>query len=114
MFFQCEESIAQICVYKCEGVNVKVKSRQKIKNSSPSPQCPVNCLAWSPFNDEAFLSGSSDWTIQLWRRDQSQPVMSFISTQRAVVDIKWSPKKATVFAAIKEEVLEIWDLSANM
>lgn len=78
------------------------------------PQCPVNCLAWSPFSAEAFLSGSSDWTIQLWRRDQSQPVLGFISTQRAVVDVKWSPRSATVFATIKEELLEIWDLSISM
>nr|XP_020475248.1 WD repeat-containing protein 78 isoform X5 [Monopterus albus] len=76
--------------------------------------CPVNCIAWCPLSPELFLSCSSDWTIQLWKQDHCSPVLGFSSTQGAVYDIKWCPKWATVFGAIKEGQLEIWDLSANI
>uniref|UniRef100_A0A3Q4HSZ4 Dynein axonemal intermediate chain 4 n=1 Tax=Neolamprologus brichardi TaxID=32507 RepID=A0A3Q4HSZ4_NEOBR len=75
--------------------------------------CPVNCVAWSPFNPDVFLSCSSDWTIQLWKQHHLKPVLGFTSAQKAVYDIKWSPKWPTVFGAVTEGQLEIWDLSLN-
>ncbi|XP_029309687.1 WD repeat-containing protein 78-like isoform X2 [Cottoperca gobio] len=76
--------------------------------------CPVNCIAWSPLSPDVFLSCSSDWTIQLWKSDLQNPVFGFSSTQRAVCDIKWSPKWATVFGAVNEGQLEIWDLNSSI
>uniref|UniRef100_A0A3B4GJE7 Dynein axonemal intermediate chain 4 n=1 Tax=Pundamilia nyererei TaxID=303518 RepID=A0A3B4GJE7_9CICH len=75
--------------------------------------CPVNCVAWSPFNPDVFLSCSSDWTIQLWKQHHLKPVLGFTSAQKAVYDIKWSPKWPTVFGAVTEGQLEIWDLSSS-
>uniref|UniRef100_A0A3B4GH50 Dynein axonemal intermediate chain 4 n=1 Tax=Pundamilia nyererei TaxID=303518 RepID=A0A3B4GH50_9CICH len=76
--------------------------------------CPVNCVAWSPFNPDVFLSCSSDWTIQLWKQHHLKPVLGFTSAQKAVYDIKWSPKWPTVFGAVTEGQLEIWDLSSSI
>ncbi|XP_034468590.1 WD repeat-containing protein 78 isoform X5 [Hippoglossus hippoglossus] len=76
--------------------------------------CPVNCVAWCPLSPDVFLSCSSDWTIQLWKQDHLHPVLGFTSTQRAVYDIKWSPKWATVFGAVNEGQLEIWDLNSSV
>ncbi|KAM7378746.1 hypothetical protein PAMP_004345 [Pampus punctatissimus] len=76
--------------------------------------CPVNYLAWCPLSPDVFLSCSSDWTIQLWKQDHFSPVLSFTSAQRAVCDIKWSPKWATVFGAVNEGQLEIWDLNSSI
>ncbi|CAI5661353.1 unnamed protein product [Oreochromis niloticus] len=76
--------------------------------------CPVNCVAWSPFNPDVFLSCSSDWTIQLWKQHHLKPVLGFISAQKAVYDIKWSPKWPTVFGAVNGGQLEIWDLSSSI
>ncbi|XP_039900890.1 dynein intermediate chain 4, axonemal isoform X1 [Simochromis diagramma] len=76
--------------------------------------CPVNCVAWSPFNPDVFLSCSSDWTIQLWKQHHLKPVLGFTSAQKAFYDIKWSPKWPTVFGAVTEGQLEIWDLSSSI
>ncbi|KAL6106373.1 dnai4 [Pungitius sinensis] len=76
--------------------------------------CAVNRIEWSPFTPDVFLSCSSDWTIQLWRKDRFTPVMSFASTQKAVDAIRWSPKCSTIFAAHNEERVEIWDLNSNI
>ncbi|XP_031733063.1 WD repeat-containing protein 78-like [Anarrhichthys ocellatus] len=76
--------------------------------------CPVNRITWSPLCPDVFLSCSSDWTIQLWKQDHHFPMFGFSSTQIAVCDIKWSPKWATVFGAINEEQLEIWDLNSSI
>ncbi|KAK2843981.1 hypothetical protein Q5P01_010640 [Channa striata] len=75
---------------------------------------PVNCIAWCPLSPDVFMSCSSDWTMQLWKQDQLDPILSFASTQMAVCDMKWSPKWATVFGAVYEEQLEIWDLNSNI
>ncbi|XP_076600849.1 dynein axonemal intermediate chain 4 [Chaetodon auriga] len=74
---------------------------------------PVNSATWCPLSPDVFLSCSSDWTIQLWKQGHLYPVLGFTSTQRAVCDIKWSPKWATVFGAINEAQLEIWDLKSS-
>ncbi|XP_070775448.1 dynein axonemal intermediate chain 4 [Enoplosus armatus] len=76
--------------------------------------CPVNCISWCPLSPDVFLSCSSDWTIQLWKQDHRNPVLSFASSQRAVCDVKWFPKRATVFGAVNEGQLEIWDLNASV
>ncbi|XP_075934556.1 dynein axonemal intermediate chain 4 [Anarhichas minor] len=76
--------------------------------------CPVNRITWSPLCPDVFLSCSSDWTIQLWKQDHHLPMFGFSSTQIAVCDIKWSPKWATVFGAVNEEQLEIWDLNSSI
>ncbi|RXM94229.1 WD repeat-containing protein 78 [Acipenser ruthenus] len=70
--------------------------------------------AWSPFSPDVFLSCSADWTMQLWRQDLLKPVLSFTSTNRAVYDIMWSPKSSTVFGAVNEGSVEIWDLAASI
>uniref|UniRef100_A0A6Q2X6J2 Dynein axonemal intermediate chain 4 n=1 Tax=Esox lucius TaxID=8010 RepID=A0A6Q2X6J2_ESOLU len=75
---------------------------------------PLYRITWSPFCSDVFLSCSSDWTIQLWRQDLFTPVLGFMSTQRAVYDVMWSPKWATVFGAVNEGRMEIWDLGASI
>ncbi|XP_030647720.1 dynein axonemal intermediate chain 4 [Chanos chanos] len=75
---------------------------------------PVYKIVWSPFCPDVFLSCSSDWTIQLWRQDMLTPVLGFTSVQRAVYDIQWSPKWATVFGVVNEDRVEIWDLEASI
>ncbi|KAM8728795.1 dynein axonemal intermediate chain 4 [Acanthopagrus schlegelii] len=73
---------------------------------------PVSCVSWCPLSPDIFLSCSSDWAIHLWKRDHLSPLLGFTSTLGAACDIKWSPKWATVFGAINEEQLEIWDLNS--
>ncbi|KAM9814587.1 dynein axonemal intermediate chain 4 isoform 2-T2 [Syngnathus typhle] len=76
--------------------------------------CPVNQVQWSPFSPDVFLSGSADWTIQLWKEDHLTPAMSFTTIQSPVLSVRWSPLWPPVFASIKSEQLEIWDLNASM
>ncbi|XP_030606878.1 dynein axonemal intermediate chain 4 [Archocentrus centrarchus] len=96
-------------IHKCSFSNT-----QQFVETYSKHFCPVNCVAWSPFNPDVFLSCSSDWTIQLWKQDHSKPLLGFTSTQKAVCDVKWSPKWATVFGAVNEEQLEIWDLNLSI
>uniref|UniRef100_A0A3Q3VSY7 Dynein axonemal intermediate chain 4 n=1 Tax=Mola mola TaxID=94237 RepID=A0A3Q3VSY7_MOLML len=76
--------------------------------------CPVNSVQWSPFHPDMFLSCSSDWTIQLWKQDRLTPLLSFPCTHRDVYAIRWSPDCSTIFAAIDEQQMEIWDLKSSL
>uniref|UniRef100_A0A3Q3VSY2 Dynein axonemal intermediate chain 4 n=1 Tax=Mola mola TaxID=94237 RepID=A0A3Q3VSY2_MOLML len=69
---------------------------------------------WSPFHPDMFLSCSSDWTIQLWKQDRLTPLLSFPCTHRDVYAIRWSPDCSTIFAAIDEQQMEIWDLKSSL
>uniref|UniRef100_A0A8C3ADS3 Dynein axonemal intermediate chain 4 n=1 Tax=Cyclopterus lumpus TaxID=8103 RepID=A0A8C3ADS3_CYCLU len=96
-------------VHKCSCSN-----NQQFLETYRKHFCPVNCITWSPLSPDVFLSCSSDWTIQLWKQDRHHPMLGFSSTQTAVCDIKWSPKWATVFGAVNEGQLAIWDLNSSL
>lgn len=68
---------------------------------------------WSPFNKNAFLSCSADWSVRLWHVDKLQPIITLQASTKGIVDIDWSPKSASMFAAINEQQIEIWDLSVS-
>ncbi|XP_026170340.1 dynein axonemal intermediate chain 4 isoform X2 [Mastacembelus armatus] len=96
-------------IYKCSCSN-----SQQFLQTYRKHTCPVNSIISCPLSPDVFLSCSSDWTIQLWKQDHHNPILGFSSIQRAVCDIKWSPKWATVFGAVNEGQLEIWDLNSNI
>ncbi|XP_041912029.1 dynein intermediate chain 4, axonemal [Alosa sapidissima] len=75
---------------------------------------PVYKIEWSPFCTDVFLSCSSDWTVQLWQQDFCTPVLSFTATHRPVHDIKWSTTWPTMFGAVNEGRVEIWDLAVSI
>ncbi|KAL6104729.1 dnai4 [Pungitius sinensis] len=96
-------------IHKCSCSN-----NQQFLETYRNHFCPVNRIKWSPFSPGVFLSCSSDWTIQLWQQDHQNPVLGFSSTHTAVCAVEWSPKWATVFGAVHEGQLEIWDLSSSI
>lgn len=72
---------------------------------------PVYKLHWSPFVEDIFLSVSADWTIRLWMIGFNHSCMIFSSTNsKMFFDAIWSPKSATMFFAVSETNIEIWDL----
>ncbi|XP_051568768.1 dynein axonemal intermediate chain 4-like [Myxocyprinus asiaticus] len=87
---------------------------EQFLNTYTAHKGAVYKITWSPFSPDIFLSCSSDWTIHLWRQDLLKPVLSFTSGQKAVYDIMWSPHCATVFGAVSEGRVEIWDLRVSI
>nr|XP_023650492.1 WD repeat-containing protein 78 isoform X1 [Paramormyrops kingsleyae] len=96
-------------IHKCSCSN-----NEQYLETYTSHKGPVYKVTWSPSCPDVFLSCSSDWTIRLWRQDLLTPVLVFTSLHRAVFDVSWSLRWATVFVAVNEDRLEIWDLGANI
>jgi len=71
-------------------------------------------VKWSLFNENMFLSCSADWTIKIWSQQNSSAVLSLLSSTKQVHDVVWSPFSSTVFCAVNEGAVEIWDLSINI
>ena len=74
---------------------------------------PVYRLKCSPFNGDAFLSCSADWTVKLWSAKESRMVFDFHSEglSDVVNDITWSPYSSTVFASVTGDGrVDVWDL----
>ncbi|KAK0151733.1 WD repeat-containing protein 78 [Merluccius polli] len=75
---------------------------------------PVHRVRWSPLSSDVFISCSSDWTVRLWRRGFHTPMLDLTSTYSGVYDVAWSPRWATVFAAVKQGQIEVWDLGSSI
>ncbi|KAL5250861.1 hypothetical protein ACHWQZ_G016563 [Mnemiopsis leidyi] len=71
---------------------------------------PVYKVKWSPFVPDCFLTCGADWTIRLWHTDLTKPVLTFVSSTKSVNDVCWSNVCATVFGAVSDNRIEIWDL----
>jgi len=74
---------------------------------------PVYKVKWSPFVQDCFLTCGSDWTIRMWHADCTKPVLTFVSSTKSVNDICWSNDCATVFGAVSDNRIEIWDLRST-
>uniref|UniRef100_A0A8C6SVF8 Dynein axonemal intermediate chain 4 n=1 Tax=Neogobius melanostomus TaxID=47308 RepID=A0A8C6SVF8_9GOBI len=92
-------------IHKCSASNT-----QQFMDTYKKHFGAVVSVSWSPLCLDVFLSCSLDWSVQLWKRERFTPALRFTSAQKAVLDIRWSPRRATVFGLINEAQLEIWDL----
>ena len=68
-----------------------------------------------------FLSCSEDWTVKLWKDDNSgstapsKPLLSFTSSNDYVGDIRWAPTYSTVFGSVTGDgKLDIWDVEREI
>jgi len=86
---------------------------EQFLDTYPGHTGPIYKLKWSPFSSDVFLSCSADWSIRLWNQQHSGPALNFLSTTKTVNDIAWSPYSPTVFCAVNEGAIEVWDLSVN-
>ena len=61
-----------------------------------------------------FLSCSEDWTIRLWHLKQYTPVMTLQAAQRPVNHVQWSPYTTTLFIAVSDNTIDVWDLTKSI
>ncbi|KEG14343.1 putative dynein intermediate chain [Trypanosoma grayi] len=74
---------------------------------------PVYTCRWNPFHPDIFITCSADWTIKLWLKNSTKPLLTFDAGD-CVGDVAWSPYSSTVFAAVTSngKVL-VFDLNKN-
>jgi len=73
----------------------------------------VYAVRWNAFHPDVFLSCSADWTVKLWEKSSSRPLMSF-DLSSSVGDVAWAPYSATVFAAVTADgKVHVFDLIKN-
>lgn len=77
-----------------------------------------HCMAiyttrWSPFHPDIFITCSADWTVRLWMKGSTSPLMVF-DLGDTVGDVAWSPYSSTVFAAVTAGgKVYVYDLMRN-
>jgi dynein intermediate chain 1, axonemal len=54
----------------------------------------VYAVKWNTFHPRVFLSCSADWTIKMWDKDLTRPIMTF-DLGCAVGDVEWAPYSST-------------------
>jgi len=75
---------------------------------------PVYKIRCSPFATDVFLSCSADWTAALWNQKTTKPILTFQSGHDYVMDVRWCPTNACVFATVSRDGrVEIWNLEES-
>lgn len=61
------------------------------------------------------MSGSMDWTVNLWNpKESSKPILTFESAQEYVYDVQWSPTHPSVFASCDAEgYVDVWNINRD-
>lgn len=87
-----------------------LKAKSTIRNAHPKE---VNCMAFNPFNEFTFLTGSADQTICLWDlRNLKNTMHTFHKHTDQVMGVQWSPFQEQVFSSYgADRRVNVWDLS---
>lgn len=73
----------------------------------------VHAARWNPFHPDIFITCSADWTVKLWLKTSTQPLMTF-DLGDSVGDVVWAPYSSTVFAAVTSNgKTVVFDLNQN-
>ena len=73
----------------------------------------VYAVKWNTYHPNTFISCSADWTIKMWLRDMTRPILTY-DLGYPVGDIEWARYSSTVFAAVTSEgKLYVYDLDQN-
>lgn len=73
----------------------------------------VYAVRWNHFHSGVFLSCSADWTVKLWEKGSSRPLLTF-DLGNSVGDVAWAPYSSTVFAAVTSDgKVHVFDLKEN-
>lgn len=64
---------------------------------------------------ELVLTGSMDWTVNLWNpKESTKPLCTFESSQEYVYDVQWSPTHPSVFASCDAEgYVDVWNINRD-
>ncbi|EKG07318.1 dynein intermediate chain, putative [Trypanosoma cruzi] len=74
---------------------------------------PVYTCRWNPFHPDIFITCSADWTVKLWLKNSTKPLLTFDAAD-SVGDIAWAPYSSTVFAAVTSNgKVFVFDLNKN-
>ncbi|XP_064097257.1 dynein axonemal intermediate chain 1-like isoform X2 [Macrobrachium nipponense] len=76
----------------------------------PAHQAPVRDLAWNSYQNDVFLSCSSDWTIKIWLQLNMTPII-VLDVGGAIAGVSWATFSSTVvIAATEEGRVHVYDL----
>ena len=74
---------------------------------------PVNKILWNPFYSPLFISCASEYTIHIWHKDLSKPLLSY-SIGSPVGDVAWAPYSSTVFTVVTSDgMVVLYDISID-
>lgn len=76
-------------------------------------QMAVYAARWNAFHPDIFVTCSGDWTVKVWLRSSTKPLLTF-DLGDSVGDIAWAPYSSSVLAAVTASgKVCIFDLHKN-
>lgn len=76
-------------------------------------QMAVYTVRWNAFHPNIFVTCSGDWTVKVWLRSSTKPLLTF-DLGDSVGDVAWAPYSSSVLAAVTSSgKVCIFDLHKN-
>lgn len=75
---------------------------------------PIISLTFNSFHDEVFATAGADWSIKIWREEETEPLQSLDYAPFYINCIQFAPHSSTIFAAVNSDgALFIYDIAIN-
>ncbi|OHS94521.1 Dynein intermediate chain 2, ciliary-related protein [Tritrichomonas foetus] len=75
---------------------------------------PTISLGFNRFHHNVFATSGTDWSVKLWREEETKPLQTYDFAPNYVNDLQFAPHSSTIFAAATSDgELFIFDIGVN-
>lgn len=75
---------------------------------------PVISLSFNTFHQEVYATSGTDWSVKIWREEETEPLQTFDYAPYYVNELEFAPYSSTIFASVSSDgILYIYDIAIN-
>ena len=75
---------------------------------------PVISLSFNKFHQEVYATSGTDWSVKIWREEETEPLQTFDYAPYYVNELEFAPYSSTIFASVSSDgILYIYDIAIN-
>lgn len=75
---------------------------------------PVLAMSFNRFHQNVYATCGTDWTVNIWREDEDQPLQTYEYAPHYANDVQFAPHSSTIFATVTSDgELFIYDIDVN-
>jgi dynein intermediate chain 1 len=75
---------------------------------------PIIGLSYNRYHPSVFASSGTDWSVKIWRENETEPLQVYDYAPHYVTDLQFAPHSSTIFGAVTSEgELFVYDVAVS-